>query len=80
MKQRCAIRFLLTLGVLATLYGSQQAAFAAASLDGVDDYISLPSGTIPDSNVTIAMWETGKPFFRCAPESSACLLGSAERL
>jgi hypothetical protein len=25
-------------------------------LDGIDDHVSLPSGTIPDSNLTIAMW------------------------
>ena len=58
MRQRCPVRCLLTLGVFAALFGSSQTAFAqtAVSLDGSDDYVSLPSGTIPDSNLTIAMW------------------------
>ena len=58
MRQRCPVLCLLTLGVFAALYGSSQTAFAqtAVSLDGSDDYVSLPSGTIPDSNLTIAMW------------------------
>lgn len=57
MKQRFPSQCLLILGVLATC-GSAWPVFAqtAVSLDGIDDRVSLPSGTIPDSNLTIAMW------------------------
>ena len=53
-------RFMMLLVALATLCGGHQAARAdsALSLNGSadNDYLSLPSGTIPDSNVTITMW------------------------
>jgi hypothetical protein len=58
MKHRRSLQFLSFLGALATFGAGSQRALAqtAVSLDGIDDYVSLPSGTIPDSNLTIAMW------------------------
>jgi len=58
MKNKSLVQYLLAFGVVATLSGHSQTAFAqtAVALDGSDDYVSLPSGTIPESNLTIAMW------------------------
>jgi arabinan endo-1,5-alpha-L-arabinosidase len=58
MKHRPLVPYVLTLGVFATLAGHGRTAFAqtAVALDGADDYVSLPSGTIPVSNLTIAVW------------------------
>jgi Concanavalin A-like lectin/glucanases superfamily len=58
MTHRPWIQFLSFLGTLAALAGSAQlvSAQTAVLLDGSDDHVSLPSGTIPVSNLTIAMW------------------------
>jgi len=58
MGQRSSAWFWVAVGVLAMLGGGHQRVLAqtAVSNDGGPGYVSLPSGTIPDSNVTIALW------------------------
>jgi hypothetical protein len=58
MRFRRSVPFMIFLGVLVAFGAANQAAFGqtAISLDGVDDHVLLPSGTIPESNLTIAMW------------------------